>query len=121
MSKREKANQKKWEARFEELVDYKQVHGNCNVPAIYKTIPQLGTWVGRQRTKEETMIEEKRKRLNSIGFVWKLRATPICVPWEVRFQQLTCGLQTSLRKLQCTKGIQNESKTKEMGHQSTIS
>ena len=34
------------------------------------------------------MSEERRKRLDSIGFTWKVRATPISVDWEVRFQQL---------------------------------
>ena len=77
-----------WEVGFWQLVDYKQVHGDCNVPKRYKANPQLGSWVGTQRRKEETVSEEKRKRLDSIGFIWKLRATPVSVDWKVRFKQL---------------------------------
>ena len=80
-------NNLNWEARFQELVEYKRVHGNCNVPREYKENPPLGSWVRKQRTKKETMSEERRKKLNSIGFTWKFRYR-IPVPWEVRFQQL---------------------------------
>ena len=63
----------KWETRFQELVEYKRIHGNCNVSTLDKANPHLGRWVITQRTKEETMSEERRKRLNSIGFTWKVR------------------------------------------------
>ena len=63
-----------WEIRFQQLVEYKRVHGNCNVPHEYKANPQLGTWVRTQRTKKETMSENRRNQLNSIGFVWRLKA-----------------------------------------------
>ena len=62
-----------WEVRFQQLVDYKRVHGDCNVPQSYKANQQLGRWVSTQRTNKETMSEERRKRLNSIGFTWKVR------------------------------------------------
>mmetsp|Transcript_15046 Transcript_15046/g.22315 ORF Transcript_15046/g.22315 Transcript_15046/m.22315 type:complete len:140 (-) Transcript_15046:2028-2447(-) len=45
-------------------------------------------WVNNQRNKGTTIREERKKRLDSIGFTWKLRATPISVDWEVRFQEL---------------------------------
>mmetsp|Transcript_30432 Transcript_30432/g.45958 ORF Transcript_30432/g.45958 Transcript_30432/m.45958 type:complete len:198 (-) Transcript_30432:1069-1662(-) len=76
-----------WEVRFQELVDCKQVHGNCDVSQGYKANKALGIWVTTQRTKEETIREEKKKRLDSIGFTWKVR-DHISVPWEFRFQQL---------------------------------
>ena len=34
-----------WEVRFQELVDYKRVHGRCNVPRKYNVNQQLGNWV----------------------------------------------------------------------------
>ena len=77
-----------WEVRFQQLVEYKRVYGNCNVPQHYQPNPQLRTWVMNQRTRKETMSENKRNQLNSIGFVWKFRATPIYVDWGVLFQQL---------------------------------
>ena len=60
-----------WEARFQELVEYKQVHGSCNVPNRYKANPQLGRWVDKQ-PRAKTMREERRKRLDSISFTWKV-------------------------------------------------
>ena len=62
-----------WEVRFQQLVEYKRVHGKCNVPREYNANPQLGNWVSTQRTKKETMSEKRRKRLDSIGFVWRLK------------------------------------------------
>ena len=71
-------------------MDYKRVQGHCNVPQGYKENTQLGTWVDTQRasTRRGNMDEEKRKKLDSIGFTWKVREAYISVPWEVRFQQL---------------------------------
>ena len=36
----------------------------------------------------KTMSEERRKRLNSLGFIWKVREAYIIVSWEVSFQEL---------------------------------
>ena len=38
-----------WETRFNELQDYKALHGNCNVPRNYQHNKQLGLWVYNQR------------------------------------------------------------------------
>lgn len=90
MTKKGVFDDQRWKARFLELVDYKRVHGNCNVPQNYKANAQLGLWVSTQRrcSPMESMSEERRKKLNSLGFVWKVRETPVSVPWEVRFQEL---------------------------------
>ena len=76
-----------WGVRFQQLVEYKRVHGHYNVPQRYKAIKQLGGWVCTQRNAK-TMSEERRKRLNSNGFTWKIREAHITVDWEVRFQEL---------------------------------
>ena len=72
---------------MQQLVDYEQVHGDCNVPREYKENPQLGEWVGTQR-RSTSMSEERRKRLNSIGFTWKFQEAQFAFHWGVRFQQL---------------------------------
>ena len=77
-----------WKVGFQQLVEYKRVHGNCNVPRACKANPQLGLWVNKQRLRKETMTEERKKRLNCIGFTWKVREAYIIVSWEVRFEQL---------------------------------
>ena len=38
-----------WDERFEQLKEYKQVNGNCNVSTYDEDNPKLGNWVDRQR------------------------------------------------------------------------
>ena len=40
-----------WNARFQDLNDFKDAHGHCNVPVTYKTNPALAKWVSTQRIK----------------------------------------------------------------------
>ena len=48
--------------------------------------PQLRCWVGTQRRahRDKEMTEERKRLLNSIGFVWKLSSTT----WEEMYQRL---------------------------------
>jgi helicase associated protein len=59
-----------WEKMFAELVQYKEAYGDCNVPAKWAENPQLGTWVGGQRTsvRKGKLPEARRRRLEKIGF-----------------------------------------------------
>ena len=69
-----------WNQRLKELKEYKEKHGNCNVPRRYQDNKSLGEWVSTQRKhyrlKEEgkysTMSKARIDQLNAIGFVWKL-------------------------------------------------
>ncbi|CAJ1942378.1 unnamed protein product [Cylindrotheca closterium] len=71
-----------WDERFNELLDYKRVNGNCNVPSRYTENRQLAVWVKRQRRQHKffrtnqpsSMTEERIIRLESIGFEWDLRS-----------------------------------------------
>ena len=58
-----------WETRFNELVQYKAKHGDCNVP---RSQGQLGKWVNNQRTiyKKGKLSQDRIDRLNGIGFDW---------------------------------------------------
>ena len=71
-----------WETRLQELHDYQQQHGNCNVPKTYKDNKMLGSWVRNQRAqywtrqkpgKRSPMTNERIHQLENIGFQWKLR------------------------------------------------
>ena len=72
-----------WEARFEMLQEYKEEHGDCNVPAKWKKNPILGEWVTVQRKyykrfqrgegKGTGMTQDRVDALNAIGFCWSLR------------------------------------------------
>jgi len=67
-------NQKSWEERFEELLDYKNKFGDCKVPVRFKENQQLATWVRTQRRyfTEGTINAEKKMKLENIGFIWRV-------------------------------------------------
>jgi hypothetical protein len=70
-----------WEDRLRELRDYRQAHGDCNVPSNYPPNPQLATWVKCQRRQyklywegsSSNMTLERISDLEKIGFEWELR------------------------------------------------
>jgi hypothetical protein len=68
-----------WNIKYKQLRQYRMVKGDCRVPAGYKQNPQLGTWVGNQRThygyvqtgkKGQKISQERIEKLDSIGFFW---------------------------------------------------
>mmetsp|Transcript_2313 Transcript_2313/g.3670 ORF Transcript_2313/g.3670 Transcript_2313/m.3670 type:complete len:91 (-) Transcript_2313:41-313(-) len=69
---------KTWNERFEQLVEYKKLHGDCNVVYSYKEIPGLATWVASQRSffrklqksgeYTRTFTKERMKALENLGF-----------------------------------------------------
>ncbi|WP_298705576.1 DEAD/DEAH box helicase [uncultured Variovorax sp.] len=69
------------EQRLVELIAFKQEHGHCNVPGNYPG--GLGEWASQQRVKAKKpgYPEDRRARLDAIGFVWSFRATPRSI-WE---------------------------------------
>jgi hypothetical protein len=70
-----------WQERFNELAEYKELYGNCNVPSNYSSNPQLATWTKCQRRqyklysegKANTTTPERISELDRIGFEWELR------------------------------------------------
>ncbi|MFK5923321.1 MAG: Helicase associated domain protein [Verrucomicrobiota bacterium] len=79
-------NEKAWDIRLQELVNYKEEHGDCLVPQRWAENKPLATWVGSQRTikKKGKLDGDKIKRLGELGFVWE----PDKQAWEVRLQEL---------------------------------
>ncbi len=67
-----------WNARIQELIEYKAKYGDCLVPVQYEDNPRLGRWVSTQRKyyklylngNTSRITKEKIKQLTSIGFVW---------------------------------------------------
>jgi predicted helicase len=56
------------------LKAYKDREGHCRVPDRYlEDGLRLGQWVGVQRVNEPTLSEDRRKKLNELGFVWDAR------------------------------------------------
>ena len=74
-----------WEEGFHYLTKYRMRTGHCRVPALYKedSYP-LGGWVRSQRTHEDRLSNERRKRLKDLGFVWD----PRDADWEEGLQHL---------------------------------
>jgi superfamily II DNA or RNA helicase len=60
-----------WAEGFRYLTIYKEREGHCRVPAAHKENGlRLGQWVRRQRESRETMSDNRRQRLDDLGFVW---------------------------------------------------
>jgi Helicase associated domain len=64
----------RWNARFEQLKEYKKVHGHCQVPYSYESADgaKLGQWVQNQRslgTTDSKMNLMRRQALDDKGFV----------------------------------------------------
>jgi histone H3/H4 len=70
-----------WDERFKELVDFKAINDHTNVP---QGSGPLGSWVNHQREafrqlekgKHSPLINERREKLDSIGFLFKCRPAP---------------------------------------------
>jgi hypothetical protein len=68
-----------WEQRLSELLEFKQLHGHCNVPSSYHKNHSLSVWVQCQRrqhklfmakSKQSHMNQERIEKLEAGGFLW---------------------------------------------------
>jgi hypothetical protein len=66
-----------WDDSFAALVNYKNIHANCNVPARWQENPRLGSWVSDQRKSKRNhqLSKERMRRLDDIRFAWAPIAT----------------------------------------------
>jgi hypothetical protein len=73
-----------WDEWYDKLKAFKEKHGHCNVPQLYKDEDgaTVGNFVSKQRKNyarfccgEKTGIinPDKIQKLEALGFVWKLR------------------------------------------------
>jgi len=66
---------------FEELLEYKETFGNCNVPVPYKIRPELGEFVRTHRILyrhkktgiNDLLSDEHMDRLEKVGFCWAVK------------------------------------------------
>ncbi len=65
-------NDRKWEQRLNELAAFRQQYGHLDVIPGNETVPGLADWRDRQRAlfREGRMTEERRERLEALGFEW---------------------------------------------------
>ena len=75
-----------WEEVFSYLKAYKEREGHCRVPSNHtENNFRLGGWVNKQRwRKGARWSEERRKRLDELGFVWDT----LEAAWEEGFSYL---------------------------------
>lgn len=74
-------NRTDWQARFEELCDFKEEYGHCVVPQLFSQNKSLGKWVSKQREqyrklldgKSSFMTKERIDQLDNIGFSWSAK------------------------------------------------
>jgi len=61
-----------WLESYEELVNYKNQNGHCNLPHTKTNYSKLGVWATLQRTlyNQGKLLNERIIKLESIGFVW---------------------------------------------------
>lgn len=74
-----------WHESFQALVQYKERHGNTNVPVRYPEDSALANWVRYQQRNQESLPNEKRQRLKSIGFQFGARNDR---QWDAKLQRL---------------------------------
>jgi hypothetical protein len=81
-----------WEDRLSELVDYRKIHGHCNVPKNYSENTKLAKWVTNQKSqyrlhkegKTSPMTLSRIQELESLGF-----ESGVCITvWEDRLSEL---------------------------------
>jgi hypothetical protein len=78
--------QTNWENGYRYLTIYKEREGHCLVQHDHKESDfRLGRWVGVQRLRGDTISEERRQKLDKLGFVWDV----LEANWEEGFTYLT--------------------------------
>eukprot|EP00956_Cyclotella_meneghiniana_P026874 scaffold59175_cov36-Cyclotella_meneghiniana.AAC.1 len=61
-----------WEKSFQELIRFKSLHDHCNVGRAHgEEFKKLKRWVSAQRSDKLKLSNDRVRRLDEIGFVWK--------------------------------------------------
>ena len=76
----------RWEKGYDELLVYRRDNGNCQVPSDYVTKNgfNLGVWVNNQRKLDGSLPEDRKLKLDRIGFVWDVLEEN----WEQNYSEL---------------------------------
>ena len=81
-----------WEQMLAALAEYKKAHGDCNPPQKWASNPQLGIWVGNQRSgrRKGNLSDDQIGRLDELGFNW----TPRDDAWDDKYTLLVAYQST---------------------------
>ena len=78
-------NEAKWEEGLRHLKNYKNREGDCLVPQKYTADSfRLGLWVAVQRRERKSMAEQRRRKLDELGFIWDVNEAE----WEDGYSYL---------------------------------
>ena len=60
-----------WDIAFKALEHYKREYGDCLVPNKFKAEDgvNLGQWVSNQRRTKDKLSDDRKQRLDALGFV----------------------------------------------------
>jgi hypothetical protein len=77
-----------WKRMFDELVCYREAHGNFDVPVKWEANPQLGMWTAAQRSlgKSGRLRPDRKQMLDGIDFDWRTECRK--EDWAIRLEQL---------------------------------
>jgi hypothetical protein len=78
-----------WDLHYGELINFKKQYGHCRVPfPKHGNFTSLSQWVSNQRidAKAGRLREERRKKLDSIGFEYAIRKSPRKT-WDQNFEE----------------------------------
>lgn len=78
-----------WSLMFQQLREYRSIHGDCKVPFKYPSNPKLGFWVGmqRQKNKKKKLYRDRVDKLDSLEFYWG-KDFPAPISWAERLEEL---------------------------------
>lgn len=65
----------RWFEMLEQLSEYKNKYGNCNVSQLNKDYKKLGRWVNDQRLNYSRgkLLEHRKELLEELGFIWNTK------------------------------------------------
>lgn len=88
----------KWMDHWNMLKQYKEKHGDCQVPTHYPENPKLGRWTHTQRHQRRLQLKGKKScitneriaLLDQLGFSWEVRPAmeQPRATWQQRFDEL---------------------------------
>jgi hypothetical protein len=108
----------RWEQSFSRLLVFHERYGHAQVPVLWEEDEELGRWVYKQRYKARKgrLSEEKRARLDALGFAWQPGNAPPLRPrppqnfpkpahelvWQQHYEEL-CAFQKAQGHLRVPK------------------
>lgn len=88
--------QKIWDENFAALILYKKRHGTIFFDKSTKQKhPSLYKWARRQRKRQDSLTEERREKLKSIGFGFEVSKRRSRDSWKLMYERLSAHMNQS--------------------------